>query len=473
MADTLHTVDPSTEPFLSGRFAPVTDEISADPLEVAGSLPTDLVGAYLRNGPNPRFTPLGSYTYPLEGDGMVHGVWLDGRRARYANRYVRTQGMIAEERAGRALFGGIMTPAFVDPTLLGDDPDPGWPFKLDAFIHVVRHGGRHLALEEGTPPYEITADLGTVGRCDFAGGLPNGMCAHPKIDPDTGEMVVFRYDVEAPFLTWATIGPDGAVRLPPAVVEGVDEGFMIHDFAVTRRFVVLVVGPLVFDLDAMGSGGDPLAWRPDMGAGIAVIPRDRQGPTRWVHTDAFWAWHYGNAFEDGEVIHLDFPWSSAPSLLMAAPDRAQVRAGFTRATIDPDRATVTFHHLDDTGTEFPRVDERRSGRAHRYVTVAGRSGDGRLAGGEHDRLYRYDMVDGSRAHHDTGAAVGEVVFAPRAGGTDDELDGYYLAIGTDLASDRSLLFVWDAADFPAAPVATVAMPRRVPNGLHGNWLPAG
>ncbi len=143
---------------------------------------------------------------------MVHGVWLDGRRARYANRYVRTQGMIAEERAGRALFGGIMTPAFVDPTLLGDDPDPGWPFKLDAFIHVVRHGGRHLALEEGTPPYEITADLGTVGRCDFAGGLPDGMCAHPKIDPDTGEMVVFRYDVEAPFLTWATIGPDGAVR---------------------------------------------------------------------------------------------------------------------------------------------------------------------------------------------------------------------------------------------------------------------
>ncbi len=65
------------------------------------------------------------------------------------------------------------------------------------------------------------------------------------------------------------------------------------------------------------------------------------------------------------------------------------------------------------------------------------------------------------------------MFAPRAGGTDDELDGYYLAIGTDLASDRSSLFVWDAADFPAAPVATVAMPQRVPNGLHGNWFPAG
>jgi aminoglycoside phosphotransferase (APT) family kinase protein len=129
MTDSLHPVDTRDEPFLTGRFAPVSDEIAVDRLAVEGTVPTDLTGAYLRNGPNPRFTPLGSYTYPLEGDGMVHGVWLDGGQARYANRYVRTQGMLAEERAGRALYGGIMTPAFVDQALLGDDPDPGWPFK--------------------------------------------------------------------------------------------------------------------------------------------------------------------------------------------------------------------------------------------------------------------------------------------------------------------------------------------------------
>ena len=32
------------------------------------------------------------------------------------------------------------------------------------------------------------------------------MCAHPSIDPVTGEMIVFRYDVEAPFLIWAIVG---------------------------------------------------------------------------------------------------------------------------------------------------------------------------------------------------------------------------------------------------------------------------
>jgi carotenoid cleavage dioxygenase len=106
MAQILRTVDPATEPFLSGRFAPVEDEISADHLPVAGTLPDDLVGHYFRHGPNPEFTPLGSYTYPLEGDGMIHGVWLEGGQARYANRWVRINGLKAEERAGKALYGG-------------------------------------------------------------------------------------------------------------------------------------------------------------------------------------------------------------------------------------------------------------------------------------------------------------------------------------------------------------------------------
>jgi carotenoid cleavage dioxygenase len=60
---------------------------------------------------------------------------------------------------------------------------------------------------------------------------------------------------------------------------------------------------------------------------------------------------------------------------------------------------------------------------------------------------------------------------PRKGGT-DELDGYYLAYGTDLDNGVSSLYIWDASALPTEPVATVTLPRRVPNGLHGNWFPA-
>lgn len=470
MYATMNTVDPTTEPFLSGRFAPVDDELVVDDLEVDGALPNDLAGAYLRNGPNPEFTPLGSYTYPLEGDGMVHGVWFEGGKVRYANHRVRTQGLLAEERAGKALYGGLMTPAFVDQSLLGDDPDPGWPFKLDAFVNIVCHGGRYLALEEGTPAYEIDpVTLDTRARFDWNGGL-KGITAHPKIDPVTGELVVFRYDVEAPFLTWATVGADGTVTRPEIAVEGVDQGFMIHDFAITRHYVVLVVGPLLFDLEAMFHGGAPLQWHADLGTRIAIIPRDRKGPTRWAHTDAFWAWHYANAFEDGDVVHLDFPCSSAPSMAVRG-DGTPVTGGFARATINPAAGSVDVHLLDDHSLEYPRIDDRLTGQRHRHLIVAGRSNDARVKYGEHDQLYRYDMDAGTSVRFDAHGAAGEAIFAPRTG-SKDELDGYYLTYVTDLDADRTSLLVIDADDFAAGPVATVRMPRRVPNGLHGNWFPA-
>jgi carotenoid cleavage dioxygenase len=463
------TVDSSTNAFLAGRFAPVHDEIDVGDLRVAGTIPNDLEGGYLRNGPNPEFAPLGSYTYPLEGDGMIHGVWIEGGTARYCNRFVRTQSLLAEERAGRALFGGIMTPAFVDTALLGDDPDPGWPFKLDAFVNIVRHHDRYLALEEGTVPYEIGSDLSTVGRYDFGGGLSAGMCAHPKIDPITGEMIVFRYDLEAPFLSWAVIGADGTVTQPATAVDGVDRGFMIHDFAITSSSIVLVVAPLVFDFSLLGSGS-PLEWQPELGTRIAIIPRDGSGPTRWVEGEALWAWHYANAYDDGDVIRLDLPWTSAPSLMIPAGQRAAVKSGFTRATLDPTRGSITLDHLDEAGYEFPRIDDRRTGVEHRYVTLLGRSDHAGLAGGEHDRIIRWDMATGSRTHVDTGAAIGEVTFAPRANGT-DELDGYLMGYGTDLATDVAGLYIWEAAAFPAPPVAVIEIPARVPNGLHGNWFP--
>jgi carotenoid cleavage dioxygenase-like enzyme len=428
MTTTLQPVDQTNAMYLSGRFAPIDDEISTSDLTVAGDVPSDLSGAFLRNGPNPKFAPIGSYTYPLEGDAMIHGVWFDGGAVRYANRYVETAGLRAEERAGRALFGGLMTPVPPDRALLGDDIDPCYPFKLNPSINVVRHADRILTLAEGPLPYEITPDLSTVGRYDFDGGLV-GSSAHPKVDPVTGEMILFRYAAVEPYLTWTVIGADGAVTRPPTPVPGLDRGFMIHDFAITARYVVFVVGPLTFDRDAMLRHQPPLAWAPELGTRIALVPRD--GSTvRWVDTDAVWAWHYANAYDDGDQVVVDFPSYSAPGLVVA-PD----------------------------------------GRPVRYLTVAARSTNPAVTPGEHDTLVRHDMATGTSIEQQLDVAIGEVVFAPRDGAT-DELDGYYLSFGTGLDDGSSRLYVWDAADFPAAPRAAITIPHRVPNGLHGSWLPA-
>ncbi len=45
-----------TSRYLTGNYAPVTDEVTAFDLHVVGELPTELNGRYVRNGPNPAET---------------------------------------------------------------------------------------------------------------------------------------------------------------------------------------------------------------------------------------------------------------------------------------------------------------------------------------------------------------------------------------------------------------------------------
>ena len=100
---------PTDDPHLRGGHAPVWDELTVEDLPVRGEIPRELAGVYMRNGPNPAFPPI-SYTWPFDGDGMVHALHLAEGRASYRNRFVLTAGLRAERRAGRALYGGLARP---------------------------------------------------------------------------------------------------------------------------------------------------------------------------------------------------------------------------------------------------------------------------------------------------------------------------------------------------------------------------
>lgn len=468
----LDLIDPSSVPQLQGMFAPVLDEVDAGPLEVvAGAVPDDLIGAYLRNGPNPRFTPRGSYTYPLDGDGMVHGLWFDGESVRYRNRFVRTPALAVEEAAGQALWPGVMTgaqpsAAEVGPELAGTDRD-----LVD--IHVVRHAGRILALSEGERCFEIRPDLTTVGPYDFGGELPR-VCAHPRIDPATGEMVVFRYGIlSEPWLTWAVVGADGTVSTPETTID-IDGSYMIHDCTITPRHLVLFVCPLRFDIEAAFRGEPLLSWRPQLGTRVAVVDRS-DGRVQWFDTDTFWVWHFVNASEavaaDGSAeIAVDMPiWSHPGMGLVKEPSAARI----VRCHLGLDSGQLTMEELSDEMTEFPRIDDRRTGLPHRWFHVVGKDPDDPTAHpGEWNRLLRFDTQTGAVQDRRGGRTrFGEAVFAPRTGSTGED-DGYVLTYGYDSDSLETTLLVLDATDITAEPVCVVRMPQRVPCGLHGSWLAA-
>lgn len=457
----------ATSPYLQGYCAPVRDELDVADLEVSGTIPHALEGVYMRNGFNQAFPPLGAY-HLFDGDGMLHAVDLHGGRARYRNRYVESKGLVAERKAGRALFGGLSSFVLPDPEVMAE----AGMLKNTANTHIVRHAGRYLALMEACPPTEVTAALDTLGEYDFGGRLNGSMTAHPKLDADTGEMVFFGYSPFPPFLRYHVADASGTlvrsvdIDLPRAV--------MMHDFVITEHHAVFFDLPAVFDAGAIATGGPLVSWQPQHAARIGVLPRagDTDDMT-WFELDPFYVFHFVNGWEaDDTTIVVE--GCRAPGLAIGFGDEAASAPGgatLHRWTLDLAAGTVREEKLSDRGGDFPRINDGLAGRRARYGYLGDVSSWDRVPA-QFTGIAKYDLSSGEATVHQHGPRydAGEPVFVPDPdGGAED--DGWLLFYRYDLAEDSSDLVVLDARDISAPPVARVHLPRRVPFGAHGNWMP--
>ena len=461
-------------PYLVGYNEPVRDESDFADLEVTGRIPPQLQGTYLRNGPNPAFEPVTRY-HVFDGDGMVHAVRLDEGRASYRNRYVESRGLLAERRQGKALFGGLSEFRMPPPELV----DEAGIMKNTSNTNIVFHAGRLLALMEAGKPTELTADRETVGEFDYDGALTGPMTAHPKEDPDTGELLFFGYSPFPPYLRYHQVDPAGV--LTRSVDIDLPAPVMMHDFAVSQRHVVFFDLPAVFDLDAMLSGGVGIRWEPDNGARIGVLDRqDLDAGVRWIPVEPFYVFHFLNAYDLGpddrtivvegcrsERLNVSFGDDDAPSTGSGGP----VRPSLHRWRIDLDTGSVTDEPLDDRPADFPRVNDRRAGLHARYGYVGHTRGwsDG---GVEFDGVTRHDLVAGTSITHVYGerSVCGEAAFAPDPDADPETAEdaGWLLNFVHDRDTDRSSLVILDARAMDE--VARVHIPRRVPFGFHGNWV---
>lgn len=458
-----------TNPYLTGNFAPVEDELTVAPLEVTGTIPPGLTGTFLRNGPNPRFAPKGRY-HLFDGDGMLHAVEFAAGGARYRNRWIASRGLAAEIKAGRSLYGGMANADFADPELVGD----AGPMKNVANTHVVRHGGRILALWEAGPPTEVDATLATVGTYEFDGELLGAMTAHPKLDPVTGEMLFFGYSLFPPYLRAYTASRDGAIT--DRVDIDLPNPVMMHDFAITAEHMVFLDAPAHFDLDGFLAGGPMLRWDPGLGTRFGVL---RRGGTAadvdWCEAQTCYVFHFLNAYSDDSAIHVyaaRLPRMDIGLDGAAEDPLAPLGSALTRFDIEPSSGVVRETRLDDLAADFPRIDDRRAGLANRFGYLAGNLG-ARRDDAPFDCIVKYDLGrDGARTVWECGTEQpGEAVFAPDPDGTGED-DGWLLVHVHDPARGASDVAVLDATAVEAGPIARVHMPRRVPFGFHGNWLPA-
>ncbi|NNE72830.1 MAG: carotenoid oxygenase family protein [Acidimicrobiales bacterium] len=458
---------------LRDNMFPVDREIEVDQCEVEGEIPPGLRGMFVRNGPNPMFEPIGKY-HMFDGDGMLHGVAFADGKASYRNRWIRSRGLQAEVKLGRAAYPGLSDVMnFPSPDLVGD----AGPVKNPANTHIVRHAVRLLALWEQGLPTEIAPDLGTVGEWDFAGELKGAMTAHPRIDPRTGEMFFFAYNFFPPFLVYYVV--DAAGKLIKRVELDLPAPIMMHDMLITEDYSVFMDSPIVFDMEALSTGGSMVQWKQENGTRIGVMPRMGDADSiRWFEVPTSHVQHFWNAWQDGNRVEItgcrfeqvDFGIETEASDKESGIGEA---GGVpARYWVDLDSGDAGSEFFDDEMGEFCRINDDYTGIKSDKLYMSGFTRPG-ARGGDFDTIVKYDQATDTRTKWYSGDSghIGENVFAPDPDGSAED-DGWIVNSSHDSATGQSEVLVLDARDIEAGPIARVQVPQRMPFGFHANWFPA-
>ena len=465
----------------TGFNAPSRIECEVYDLVVEGQLPADLNGSWYQTVPDPQFPPmLGHDTY-LSGDGMMRMFRFENGHVDLKQRYIQTERFKNERRARRGLYGLYRNPYTDDPSVQGK------PRGVNNTTPIF-HGGRLLALKEDSRAMEIhPRTLETLGEWDFKGKLRSQtMTAHTRPDVETGELYFFGY--EAGGLATRDVAYCVANEHGELVREEWFEApycAMMHDFAVTKEHAIFPVFPTTSDLTRLKAGGPHWIWEPDKDSFVGIMPRDgKVKDLRWFRGPPRSAYHFMNAYTEGNKVHLDFgcgkvnpfPFIREATGIQVRPE--EMAGAFVRWTFDLSKPGERFEEtVLGPGGDMPRAADKDAMKDYQvgyYQTFDPTLGPPLIAGpvgAGFNTILRLEVRSGKLTsfHPDGASTVQEHFHVPSQ---TPGHEGYLGFIVDRHAESLSELFILEVQHIEKGPVARVKVPLRLRVGVHGNWIPA-
>lgn len=426
--------------WLRGNYAPIGEEIIEDNLDIIGYWPPELSGTLIRNGSNPKIEDPAFWFF---GDGMLHAIHFEnGQAKRYHNRWLNTPAVNGESN-------GLMAGR--------------------ANTSIVQHHQKIYALYEISAPFEFSShNLESIGFHDFEGTLTTPMCAHPKIDPRTGEMWFIGVEQLPPSLSVTMVDRQGQVQKNESMsLMGM---YFMHDFQLTENYVILFEFPLLLSLELL-TGGKPFDWQPNLGTRIGVMPREGNlSDIQWFNVDPAYMFHSFNAYEEGNEVIVEgcrlLPVEGDDLFTLSAPPKPW------RWRLHLGMGTVNESAFEEIYCDFPMIDRRLQGQKNRYHYALSLSA-------AHDDypiypngIVKMDRESDTLTRWSVGTAIqpDEVLFVPAYEGASED-EGWLISVVYNRATTKSEVLVFDAQELNKGPLARVLLPQRVPFGFHGTWVP--
>lgn len=457
-------------------------DLRCSALAVTGRWPAELRGRFYRNGPAVFERDGQRYHHWFDGDGMVQQFTFGGGAGpggvSHLGRLVRTPKLVAEREADHFLYGAFGT------AIHGEAPIQGPDSMNTANTNAIEHAGLVLAMWEGGSAFALDPkDLSTSGAVTWQPGFEAvPFSAHPKIDADGNlwNMGTFGDKI----VVWH-VGPDGRLVKAQVGASPYPNG-MVHDMAMTERWIVLPLPPIKMHYDRIAAGATPaeaFIFERNEPLRVLVMSKDDIAQRRIFELPTRSVFHVGNAHErpDGRIAlsfvgapDADFLVHGAVALVAGrTPPKAGSKASLHTAVLDMATGKASVDDLRDN-IEFPRIDPRRIGRAARHlVSAANWKPYAATQMGLFHGVQRRDLQTGKVERFDYGEHVLAeehiVVPKPRSG---NELDAWLIGTSFDTRRRVTSVNVLDARHVSDGPIARATLPYGLPYGFHGNFTAA-
>jgi carotenoid cleavage dioxygenase-like enzyme len=471
---------PNTPDF-AGHNQPARIECDIYDLVVEGTLPAEFNGSWFRSVPDPQYPPkMGDDTY-LSGDGMVSVFQFENGHVDFKMRYVQTERWKNERAARRSLYGLYRNPYTDDPSVHGKG-------RGAANTTPIFHGGKLLASKEDSRAWELDpVTLATVGEYSYDGKLRSQtMTAHPRLDPDTGELFFFGYEaggLATRDVAYCVASPDG--RLIREEWFEAPYCALMHDFAVSKEHVIFPVFPMAAELERLKKGGSHWAWDASKETFFGVMPRDgRVEHMRWFRGPAAAGFHFFNAFTEGNKVYVDYSVTDVPVFqfireaggLNIQPH--QLVGNIVRATFDMSKPGDGYElQVLGPAGDLPRLADKDAMRSHdiayycRYDHTVGPPILSGPVGAGFNVVSRMDLRNGKISTLNLGprVTIQEPIHVPSA---QPGHEGYLAFVVDQHDENLAEVVVVEAGNLDKPPAARVKLPMRLRSGVHGTWVPA-